>query len=116
MSQVAICPTITAFEPHQYRIQMERIEPFAKRVHIDLMDGLFAPTKSPGLDQVWLPENIVSDIHLMYQRPAAELEQLIKLKPSLVVIHCEAEVDHAAFAAKLHENGINAGLALLQDT
>ena len=111
-----ICPTVTAFDPHEYRKQMERLQPFAKRVHIDLMDGEFAPTKSPGLDKVWWPEEFTADIHLMYRRPMDEMGQLLKLKPSLVVIHAEAEVNYTDFAAKLHQAGIEAGLAILRNT
>ncbi len=95
---------------------MERIEPFAKRVHIDLMDGEFAPSKSPGLDQVWLPKTLTADIHLMYKRPAEQIDQLINLKPSMVVIHFEADVDHLDFSAKLIQNNIKAGLAILSRT
>ncbi len=116
MSKVAICPTVTAFDTHEYRVQMERLEPFAKRVHIDLMDGEFAPSKSPGLDQVWWPEKLTADIHLMYQRPAEQIDRLIKLKPNLVVIHFEADVNHVDFAAQLNKNGIKSGLALLSGT
>jgi len=111
-----ICPTVTAFDPHEYRAQMERLQPFAKRVHIDLMDGEFAPTKSPGLEQIWWPEGITADIHLMYMRPMEQISKLIELKPHLAVIHAEADVDHAAFAARLHEAGIKAGLAVLKST
>jgi len=111
-----ICPTVTAFEPHQYRTQMEVLEAFAGRVHIDLMDGEFAPTTSPGLEQIWWPENLTADIHLMYQRPMDQIEALIELGPSLVVIHAEAEVDHADFAAKLKAHNIQAGIAMLSDT
>ena len=111
-----ICPTVTAYDTHTYRVQMEKLEPFAKRVHIDLMDGQFAPTKSPSLNQIWLPDSITSDVHLMYQNPMNYLEQVIKLKPNLVIIHQEAEVDHAHFATHLRENGIKAGIALLQST
>lgn len=111
-----ICPTVTATGPHQYREQMERIEPFAKRVHIDLMDGRFAPTTSPGLDEVWWSPRAKADIHLMYQRPIEQLSTLIKLRPHLVIIHAEAEGDHTHFAEALHKVGIRAGLALLQDT
>jgi len=111
-----ICPTVTAYDPHEYREQMERLQPFAKRVHIDLMDGQLAPTVSPGLDKIWWPEALTADIHLMYQRPMNYLDQLVKLKPHLVVIHYEAEVDHARFATQLREHGIKAGLAILQPT
>jgi ribulose-phosphate 3-epimerase len=111
-----ICPTIDAFTTHQYRAQMEQAQLLAKRVHIDLMDGIFAPHKSPVTAQVWWPEALIADIHLMYQQPIPELEQLIKLQPNLVIIHYEAKVDHYHFALRLHENGIKAGLALLQKT
>src|SRR5665213_1758785 len=109
-----ICPTVTATDNHDYRAQMERLVTFADRVHIDLMDGDFAPTESPSLNHVWWPEKMTADIHLMYQRPAEQLDVLIKLKPHLAIIHAEAEVDHMDFAARLHRADILVGLALLQ--
>lgn len=111
-----ICPTVTAYDTHEYRLQIERLKPFAARIHIDLMDGIFAPTTSPGLDAVWWPAEQVADIHLMYQQPMACLEQLIRLKPRLVIIHNEAQVHHMRFAAELHKADILAGLAILHDT
>jgi ribulose-phosphate 3-epimerase len=111
-----ICPTITAYDPHEYREQMERVQPFAERVHIDLMDGHFAPTKSPGLKHVWWPDTLAADIHLMYQRPLPHLPTLIKLRPRLVIIHAEADADHIQFSKDLRRVGIRAGLALLHDT
>jgi len=116
MSKVAICPTVTAFDNHQYREQMELVTQFAERIHIDLMDGEFAPSKSPGLEHVWWPEAVIADIHLMYQRPMEQLETLIKLKPNLVVVHAEADLNPAHFAMHLRDNGIKAGLALLAHT
>lgn len=112
----AICPTVTAYDPHEYREQMERIASFVRRVHIDLMDGRFAPTKSPGPMYVWWPDNVKADIHLMYERPLPQLSMLIKLRPHTVIIHAEADVDHAHFAASLRRVGIRAGLALLSET
>lgn len=111
-----ICPTVTAFDTHTYRTQMERIEPFCERVHIDLMDGVFAPTTSPGLDQVWWPSTMAADIHLMYQQPMNAIEQLISLKPQLVIIHYEAVFDHQQFTEQLHDYDIKVGLALLRST
>ncbi len=111
-----VCPTITAYDPHEYRSQVEQIEDFAKRVHIDLMDGIFTPNQSPSLDQIWWPDNLVADIHLMYERPGAYIDQIIKLKPNLLVVHYEADLDHRKTAERLREHGIKAGLALLQDT
>ena len=116
MLMAIICPTVTAYDTHEFRTQMERIKPFTERVHIDLMDGVFAPTKSPELVRIWWPHELVADIHLMYQNPMDYLEQLIKLKPRMVIIHNEATVHHMHFAAELHKADILAGLAILHDT
>ena len=113
-----ICPTVTAFTLDQYRDQMNLLNGFAKRIHIDLMDGVFAPTTSPALEELWGPENkdIIVDIHVMYQRPQDHLEAMRALKPHTIIFHREADVDHQAFAQALHGSGINAGIALLQQT
>ena len=111
-----ICPTVTAFDPSEYRKQIETITPFAKRIHIDLMDGVFAPTKSPDLETVWWPHELQADIHLMYQEPMNYIGQLIKLRPRMVVIHNEVHVHHMDFAAQLHQHDIQVGLAILHDT
>lgn len=111
-----ICPTITAYDPDQYASEMGRVAAFAERVHIDLMDGQFAPSRSPDLGHVWWPPQLRADLHLMYRQPAESLEAVIKLQPHLAVIHYEALTDHARLAAELRNNGIKAGLALLQAT
>jgi len=111
-----ICPTVTAFDIDGYRAQLDRLTPFANRVHIDLMDGHFAPTTSPSLERIWWPPTLTADIHLMYQSPQDCLQALLDLKPALVIIHAEAQGDHGHFADELHAHGIKAGLALLADT
>jgi ribulose-phosphate 3-epimerase len=116
MRRVVICPTITAYDTDEYRQQINNVKGFAKRIHIDLMDGEFASTKSPALHEVWWPHELKADIHLMYQRPMEHLEQLIRLKPRMVIVHNEAHVHHMHFAAELHKHDIKAGLAVLAET
>jgi ribulose-phosphate 3-epimerase len=111
-----ICPTVTAFGVHDYRSQIETLETFSERLHIDLMDGVFAPTKSPEISQLWLPDKLTSDIHLMYQKPADVIDSLIKLKPNLIIVHFEAELDYESLPVSLQLSGIKAGLAVLSET
>ena len=40
------------------------------------MDGVLAPTKSPDIEDIWLPHGVQVDIHLMYQEPMEQLEAL----------------------------------------
>lgn len=112
----AICPCVTAEEPHAFREQMERIAPFAERIHIDFMDGTFAATKSPSLTQAWWPHSIKADLHLMYQKPAEHLDAAIKLEPHMVIVHAEADGDFVALAESLHNANIKVGVALLSKT
>lgn len=111
-----ICPTITASNPHTYREQVARVEPFATRLHIDLADGEFAPTKLVGVAQVYWPESVIADLHIMYKRPKQELETIIGLQPNLVIVHAEAEGDLRGMLLELQSVGIKAGVALLKDS
>jgi ribulose-phosphate 3-epimerase len=111
-----ICPTVTASDPVEYRHQIERIAHFAVRLHLDFMDGLFTPTKSPELTQIWWPAGVKADVHIMYRQPAKTLPVILKHKPHLVVIHAEAEGNFQEFANALHEAGIKVGVAILAKT
>lgn len=111
-----IVPTITAEEPHTYRAQIERVQKFATRLHIDLMDGIFTPNKSIATNQVWWPETVSADIHLMFRSPESELDALFTLKPAMVIIPAESDCDIAEFAQQLNKAGIKCGLAILAET
>ncbi len=116
MRDISICPTITAYSKTEYSKQMNQIKSFASRVHIDLMDGQFVPTKSPELKDSWWFDGLKADVHIMYQEPLSILDQIKSAKPNLAIIHIESKADHAEFANVMHENGIKAGLALLKET
>lgn len=111
-----IAPTITETTPDGYKKRMDSLAQFASRIHIDLGDGEFSPTKLIDLDEIWWPEHLTADIHVMYQHPMEYLDTMIRLKPYLIVVPAEVGVDLAKFAKKVHSHGIRAGAALLQDT
>lgn len=111
-----IVPTITAENPHIYREQIERVQAFASCLHIDLMDGIFTPNKSISATQVWWPDDIQADIHVMFKHPLEILEELIALKPRSIIIHAECSDDIAGIFEKLSQAGIRRGLALLPQT
>jgi ribulose-phosphate 3-epimerase len=111
-----VCPTVLATNEEEYEAQMNKVAAFAPRVQIDLMDGDFASPKSIDLDKIWWPQGTTADIHIMYRRPGDYVDKLIELKPNLVIIHAEADVDHKEFADKMHSSGISAGICLLADT
>lgn len=114
MSQIV--PTITAENPHTYREQIERVEPFAKRIHIDLMDGLFTPNQSILVEQVWLPKGVICDIHLMFAEPEDVISDLAVLEPNLIIFPAEASFQLDRVQSALKGLNIKLGLALLPET
>lgn len=113
---ITICPTITAENSHVYREQVERVQKFASRIHIDLMDGDFTKNKSVEISTVWWPDEMLADIHLMFRNPEAELETLTKLRPHMVIVHAESNCDIPKFASVLREANIKTGVALFPET
>lgn len=111
-----ICPTITAADATEYQQQIEKVANFATRIHIDLADGVLAPTTLIALDGVWWPGGVRADIHLMYKKPLDHLQALIALQPQLVIVHAESSGSFFDFANTMHHHGIEAGVALLQTT
>jgi ribulose-phosphate 3-epimerase len=111
-----ICPTITAETPQEFSAQLARVQPFAPRIHIDMADGKFAPRKLLDPAQIYVPKDIPTDIHIMYDEPESQLMTLISLRPQMVILHAEAKGDIAAMMAELQKVGIKVGIALLPDT
>ena len=111
-----IVPAILAETTEFYKAQIDKVQPFTKRIHIDISDGEFAPTFTVASTELWWPEGWEVDIHAMVQRPEEYLATLIQLKPSMVVLHAEADGNIASAMQMLKQYGIKAGLALLRPT
>jgi ribulose-phosphate 3-epimerase len=111
-----IVPTIMAETLDELQSSTERIKPFVRRVHFDISDGEFAPTFLLSEAQLFWPEDWEVDIHAMVARPSEHLAQLIQLKPSMVILHAEAQEDVVPHLLALKQAGIKAGVALLKTT
>lgn len=111
-----IAPTILTETADAYKAAVEKIQPFAQRVHIDISDGEFAPVFLLGEAQLWWPQEWVVDIHAMVARPSEHIAALIALKPNLIIFHAEILEDKMALIAQIKAAGIKAGLALLKPT
>lgn len=114
--KTVICPTVLAENTETFASQMERIAQFATRVHIDLADGHFTPTKTIPIHEVWWPGGMQADLHVMYREPFKHAKELLGLKPQLIIIHAEAEGDFVAFADAAHAAGVAVGVALKPET
>ena len=114
MSEIA--PAITVETEDQYRESIERLKSFAKRVHVDVSDGEFAPVFMVEPSKLWWPQEWTVDIHAMVSHPLDYVDQLIALKPNLITFHAETDVNLLPVFEKIKKAGIKAGLALLKPT
>ena len=110
-----ITPTITTDDPHEYRAQMELIASFAEGVHIDFADGVFAPTELLHIDKAWRSDDLITHIHIMYQKPSEIIDDVIHLEADLVILHAESDNVRESLEL-LQENGTRTGIALLPET
>ncbi len=113
---VSIVPSILTDNKQDYRAQAERVNFFTRRVHIDVTDGVFAPTQTLDITNIWWPKNWQADLHLMATNPSQQLDTILKLSPSLCILHAEASEDLLPTFAAMKEAGIKTGLALMPST
>lgn len=111
-----ICPTVLASDAHDYQTQLNKVSSFATRVQIDLTDGVFVESPTIALEQVWVPDGLKADLHLMYKTPADFIDEAIKLKPHMIIVHAEADGNFVKIADKIHSTGIKVGVAILPKT
>ncbi|MBC7565097.1 hypothetical protein H7100_02640 [Candidatus Saccharibacteria bacterium] len=111
-----VAPTITTETLDEFKASVDMLTPFARRVHIDISDGEFAPNFLLGEGQLYWPAEWEVDVHAMVKRPSEHLAQIIALKPALIIFHAEIEEDRAAIVGQIKAAGIKAGMALLRTT
>jgi ribulose-phosphate 3-epimerase len=92
-------------------------------VHVDVMDGHFAPNLTVGVPiaaQVKAITELPVDVHLMISNPLVQLPWYLKGNPDVVTVHWEA-LDSAGgepgkAARLIRSAGCKAGIALTPDT
>lgn len=114
MSEIA--PAILAETADIYKQKMQAIHEFAKRVHIDITDGEFAPSFTVNESELWWAQGWVIDIHAMVSRPSEHLKKLVDLKPNLIIFHAEVAEDLLPTIQFIRQSGIKAGIALQRGT
>lgn len=111
-----VVPTILADTAVEYNRLLQQVAPFAKRLHLDFMDGMFAPTRSINVIEAHWPQDKYVDLHLMLKNPVEVLETVISMAPGLAIVHVEAGGDLKSFIEQARAVGIKAGVALLAPT
>ncbi|MBQ9019985.1 hypothetical protein IJ096_01540 [Candidatus Saccharibacteria bacterium] len=116
MIRTVIVPTITTADPKVYQSQFTEFPKFTKRIQLDIADGEFTPVATLPLSIIRWPEGLQIDLHMLVLRPSEHLKRILELKPSLCILHAEANEDLTPTFDTLAAAGIKTGLALLKTT
>jgi len=111
-----IAPYLTCETVDEYRMAIEKVQGFAQRVHIDISDGEFTPNFLLGVNQIWWPQNWQVDVHVMAKRPSEYVQQLIAMRPSMIILHVESAENIMPSLDMIRASGIKIGIALLKPT
>lgn len=115
---IKIIPSILATTPEKFEKLLRAVEPHVDRVHLDIGDGDFVPTKTiSGYEELIKTETKVNfDVHLMVSRPEDQMYFWYKTKADRFLIHAETDHGHSNLINQIHLNGRKVGLVLNPET
>ncbi len=115
---IKIIPSILATTKEEFEKLLRTVEPYVDRVHLDIGDGDFVPTKTiSGYEELIKMETRVSfDVHLMISRPEDQMYFWYKTKADRFLIHAETDHGHRNLIDQIHFNSRKVGLVLNPET
>ncbi|MBU1113146.1 MAG: ribulose-phosphate 3-epimerase [Candidatus Omnitrophica bacterium] len=112
-----IVPALLTDKKNKLIQMLEVCSGFCDFVQIDIMDGIFVPSKSLSLDDLkGLNIPVRSEAHLMVADPLEWLAAFKALGAEKLIYHFEIKKDHSALISEIKKNGLKAGLAVNPDT
>lgn len=111
-----IAPSILSCNPLTIESEVRAVEDQIKAIHVDIMDGQFVPNFNGGPNLVKaLREafpDLALDVHLMVDRPEADLDAFIDAGADILTIHFESLVHPHRYLTYIQDKGVLAGLAI----
>ena len=112
-----IVPTILTNDKNLYARQYAAYSTFAKRIQVDICDGIFTSMLTIDESNAWIRQGWAPmDLHMMVMNPSQHLPAILKVKPALCIFHAEANENLLPVFATLKQAGIRTGVAILKQT
>jgi ribulose-phosphate 3-epimerase len=115
---VEILPAILVKTREDFLESVEKVAPFAKQVHVDMMDDVFVPNKTIGPEELNpLPTGIAYSFHWMVESPQEAIAQI--RGPHTHVVHVETLESGNRFEElrkEVEAQGGKMGISLSPDT
>lgn len=116
MGRVKIAPSILSADFSALGAQIEKVESSgADMIHIDVMDGIFAPNITIGpvaLESIRPHTKLPFDVHLMIDRPERYLEDFTRAGADTLTVHIEGAIHLNRTIELIKSLGRKAGVAI----
>lgn len=112
-----ILPAVLTDDPKDLERKLRQAESFTDAVQIDVMDGLFVPSRSiSAADLAAVPTRLKLEVHLMVNEPGSCLEAFRRAGAERIAFHYEATPSPAEVVRLARGLGVKVGIALNPDT
>lgn len=117
MKIVKIIPSVLTSDPEEVRSFLDEAQDVAKRIQIDIIDGVFSNGKT--IEPILLKDYDLSfevDYHLMVKDPINWVEKCVTGQGDRIIGEVEMMNDQMEFIKKVQAVGLEVGLALDLET
>ena len=118
--KIEISPSVLGADLMRLGEEIKMVEALGVRwLHLDNMDGHFAPNISFGPDFVRAirkQTKLFLDTHLMLSEPMKYIEAYAKAGADLITVHVEADGNCAETLEAIHALGVKAGVSINPET
>ena len=120
MNTIKISPSILAADMSCLGDEIARaVEGGCDDIHVDIMDGHFAPNLSfgPGIVETLRKlTDLPLDVHLMVNNPLDMVDSFAEAGSDYLTIHVEATNDVHDILGRISDHGVHSGISLRPDT
>jgi ribulose-phosphate 3-epimerase len=115
--KIKIVPALLTDDFNSLEKMIEQAETFADFIQIDIMDGLFVPSKSITASEIAnLTIKTNWEVHLMVKHPLSQLSSFKKAGAGRVIFHYECSDLPVEVISEARNNGLKIGMAICPET
>ncbi len=112
-----VVPAILAETLKEFYLRLKQAESFTDYVQIDIMDGIFVPSKSLSIEKInGVNTSLSFEIHLMVEDPFDFMKRINNSNLTKVIFHFESYIEPLDFIKYVAERGITTGMAIKPET
>ena len=112
-----ILPAILTEDSADLEKKIKQAELFTEWVQVDIMDGIFVPSRSIVASQLArIKTRIKMEIHLMVQEPGSQVESYARAGATRIVFHYESTSSPDSVIDKIRGLKLGVGLAINPET